>query len=199
MIFVASVWDDINRYYKNTYVKFKETGERLFYIRKVDQYAVTGQDEDGTEFELCLSDEHPYEVDYILPNKSFFQAQKRAVMLQRIPAKQYQRGISAQNTQLCSINKAGGLAKHDIGFDLLKLFVNKQTYTNFTDAVRNKERNISTVLSSRMAYVPEVGMIFVDFVPVATVDKKAQTVSMTRPIFRAEVEKIVANSLFKVV
>lgn len=199
MIFISSVWEDISRYYKGTYVKFKEMGDRLFYIRRVDHISVQGQDENGTEFELCLNDDYPYEVDYILPNKSYFQAGKRAVMLQRIPAKQYQRGISSSNTQLCSLNKLGGIAKHDMGFDMLKLFVTKQTYPTFLDALRNKERNISVALNQRMAYVPDASAIFVDFVPVAMVDRKARTISMSRPIFKAEVEKLVANTEYKVI
>ena len=61
MIFKASNWEDISRYYRNTYVKFKETGDRLFFIRRVDSYAVTGTDEDGTEFELYLKLKEKFE------------------------------------------------------------------------------------------------------------------------------------------
>ena len=199
MIFVSSNWEDISRYYKNTYVKFKETGEKLFYVRRVDRFAVTGTDEDGTEFELCLNDEHPYEVDYILPNKSFFQCGKRATMLQRIPAKQYQRGISSSNTQLCSLNKAGGLAKHEINFELLKQFVTKQTFISLDEAVRNKPRNMSTALSPRMAYVPDMNMLFVDFVAIALLDKKDKTIAMIKPIFHDEVIHLTRNSQYKVI
>lgn len=198
MIFQSSNWEDISRYYRNTYVKFKETGDRLFFIRRVDNYAVTGTDEDGTEFELYLNDEHPYEVDYILPRKSYFQVGKRATMLARIPAKQYQRGISNGNTMLTSLNKNGGIAKHEIGFEILKQFVTKQTYWTLEEAVKNKGRNTSIALSPRFAYVPDINTIFVDQRAIATVDKKDKTVTMALPIFRNEVLALVKDSKFKV-
>ena len=198
MIFQSSNWEDISRYYRNTYVKFKDTGDRLFFIRRVDQYAVTGTDEDGTEFELFLNDDHPYEVDYVLPRKSYFQVGKRAMMLARIPAKQYQRGISNGNTILTSLNKAGGIAKHDIGFEILKQFVTKQKYWTLDEAVRNKGRNYSIALSPRFAYVPDCSMIFVDQKGIAIVDKKEQTVNLTLPIFLNEVEELIKDSKFKV-
>ena len=199
MIFTSTNYEDISRYYRNTYVKFKETGERLFFIRNVDAQSVRGTDEDGTEFELFLSDDHPYEVDYVLPRKSFYQMGKRAMLLARIPAKQYQRGISNGNTSLISLAKSGGISKHEISFDTLKPFVTKQTYLNMEEAVRNMGRNISAALSPRFAYVPDIGMIFVDHRAVAEVNKKEQKVKMILPIFRNEIEALVKESKFEVI
>src|SRR5687767_7922141 len=105
MLFLPSNVDDINRYYRNTYVKFKETGDRLMYISDVNSHRIVGQADTGgdgppEEFVIYLSEAHPYEIDYVLPHKSFFQAADKAVLLSRIPAKQYQRGISQHNTSL---------------------------------------------------------------------------------------------------
>jgi len=199
MIFTSSNYEDIARYYRNTYVKFKEMGDKLFFIRRVDGYSVTGQDEDGQEFELFLSDEHPYEVDYILPRKSFFQYGKRAALLQRIPAKQYQRGISSGNTSVVSLNNQGGVAKHEIGFETLRPFVTKQKYLALDEAIQNKARNISVVLSPRFAYIPAVKFLFVDTKPVASVDLKEKTITLSHPIFKNEVEQLCKNTVYKVV
>ena len=199
MIFLSSNYDDISRYYKGTYVKFKDTGDKLFYIRNVHRDSITGCDEDGTEFELYLNDTHPYEVDYILPSKSFFQYAKRAVLLQRIPAKQYQRGISGNNVKLVSLTKTGGLSTMDMGFEVLKAFVSKQNFWSLDEAVRNKGRMISIALTPRIAYIPEAGYIFVDTTAVARVDKKDKTIYMLASIFSNELNEIACNSSFKVV
>ena len=111
----------------------------------------------------------------------------------------YQRGISSSNTQLCSLNKAGGLAKHEINFELLKQFVTKQTFISLDEAVRNKPRNMSTALSPRMAYVPDMNMLFVDFVAIALLDKKDKTITMIKPIFHDEVIHLTRNSQYKVI
>ena len=198
MIFLSSNAEDIGRYYRNTYVKFKEMGDKLFFIRRVDAYSVQGCDEDGTEFELFLNDEHPYEVDYILPRKSFFQLGKRAALLQRIPAKQYQRGISNGNTAITSLNADGGVAKHEVGFETLKQFVNKQQYLSLDDAIKNKDRNISVVLNPRFAYVPKAGYIFVDTKAIARLDKKEKTFVVLHPVFKNDVERLVQGSQYKV-
>jgi hypothetical protein len=198
MIFTTGNWDDINRYYKSTYVKFTEMGDKLFYIRHVNPTSVTGCDEDGTEFELYLDDEHPYEVDYVLPNKSFFQHHKRAVLLQRVPAKQYQRGISVNNVRLTSLAKTGGLSTLDIGFEILKSFVTKQTYLSLETAVKNTGRYVPVALSPRMAYVPDASYIYVDTTPVASLDKKTKSITMLAPIFRNEVTALTINSPYKV-
>ena len=199
MIFQSSNWEDISRYYRNTYVKFKETGERLFFIRRVDAYSVTGTDEDGTEFELFLGDDHPYEVDYILPRKSFYQWGKKACLLQRIPAKQYQRGTSNGNTSITSINKAGGVGKHEVSFDSLKPYVTKQKFPALDEAIANKARNQSVVLSPCIAYAAEARAFFIDHRAIAYLDKPTRSINMTVPIFRNEMEAIAQGSHFKVV
>jgi hypothetical protein len=199
MIFMSANYDDISRYYKSTYVKFKETGDKLFYIRHVTPVSVTGCDEDGTEFELFLGNDYPYEVDYILPRKSFFQANKRAILLQRIPAKQYQRGISTGNVRLTGLAKTGGLSTHEIGFDLLKAFVTKQAFPRLDEAIKNTARNVSVALSSRIAYVPDVGYFYVDTTVIAQVDKKTKQIHMLQNVFRNEMQELVQNSQYKVV
>jgi hypothetical protein len=199
MLFHSSNYDDIIKYYKNTYVKFKETGDRLFYIRTVDRHSVRGIDQDDTEFELWLSDDHPYEVDYILPNKSFFQFNKRACLLQRIPAKQFQRGLSGNNTKITALTKAGSNNNLDLNFELLKSFVAKQHFPDFITAVRNKGRFASVALSSRFAYVPDRASIMLDNTIVAQVDKDNKRIVMSYKIFYPEVCKLTEDSNYEVV
>ena len=198
MIFNSSNHEDIHRYYRNTFVKFKETGDTLYYIRSVNSEVVRGTDASGTEFELWLSDEHPYEVDYILPNKSYFQFKKRACLLVRVPAKQYQRGLSSSNTRVNSLSKTGSIAQLELGFDILTEFVNKQAFPSLAKAILNKSKDNSTVLSPRFAYVSDTKGIYADTTLVAEVKPDEKLIVMRHPIFRPEVTELAQGSEYKV-
>jgi hypothetical protein len=194
MMFIPMLADDINKYYRHTYVKFKETGDTLYYIRDVNHRLIRGTDQEGTEFELYLSDDHPYEVDYVLPNKSFFQLAKSACLLQRIPAKQYRRGLCNENTRITRIGKTGNLVSMDLSFDVLKAFVGKQTFPSLSTVLIQRAKPISVALSSRFAYVPENGMLFADLTPVAQINKKEKTIVMLHNIFRPEIVELTKNT-----
>ena len=199
MLFSSANYEDIHRYYRCTYVKFKEMGDRLFYIRDVSVNQVRGTDEEGTEFELYLNHDDPYEVDYVLPHKSYFQFNKRACMLQRIPAKQYRRGLCGENTRLTAVGKTGNLVNVDIGFDVLKAFVSKQAFPSIKTVLTMKNKPLSVALSPRFAFVPETGQIYADQHAIATVDKKQQRVSIHREIFRPEILKFVSDLNMEIV
>jgi hypothetical protein len=198
MMFVPMYAEDISKYYRHTYVKFKETGDTLYYIRDVNHRMIRGTDQDGTEFELYLSDDHPYEVDYVLPNKSFFQLSKSACLLQRIPAKQYRRGLCSENTRITRIGKTGNLVSLDLSFDVLKAFVSKQTFPSLA-TVLMKKAPVSVALSPRFAYVPEIGAILADLNIVAYVDKKEKKIKMVHQIFKPEVQELAKNTDMEIV
>jgi hypothetical protein len=198
VIFNSSNHEDIHRYYRNTFVKFKETGDTLYYIRSVNSEVVRGTDATGTEFELWLSDEHPYEVDYILPHKSFFQYKKRACLLVRVPAKQYQRGLSSSNTRVNALSKTGSVQAVELGFDVLTEFVNKQAFASLHKAVLNKAKDASITLSPRFAYVPDMKAIYADTSLVAEVRPDEKLIVVRHPIFRPEISELAKGSEFKV-
>jgi len=198
VIFNSTNHEDINRYYRNTFVKFKETGDTLYYIRSVNSEVIRGTDASGTEFELWLSDEHPYEVDYILPNKSYFQFKKRAALLLRVPAKQYQRGLSSSNTRVNALSKTGSIQQLDLGFDVLTEFVNKQAFPSLAKAILNKSRDNSIVLSPRFAYVPDTKGIYADTSLVAEVRPEEKLIFVRHPIFRPEITELAQGSEYKV-
>jgi hypothetical protein len=191
MLFSSDNYEDIHRYYRNTFVKFKEMGDRLFYIRDVGHDLVRGTDEDGTEFELYLNHDNPYEVDYVLPNKSYFQFAKRACLLQRIPAKQYRRGICSENVRLVALSRTGGLSTVELNFESLKAFVTKQAFPSIKTILLQKSKPLSVALSQRFAFVPETGHIYADQTAVAIVDKKEKKITILKPIFRKEIEVLV--------
>jgi len=186
MKFVPSTRNDIDKYYRHTFLKFKETGDLLFYLDTVGTSCISGTIEDGREFKLYLAEEEPYEVDYILPHKSFFQYGENAVMLQRNPAKQYNRGITGENTMLCYRTGDEKFGKLPLDFTILKAFVNKKKFYSLQEAIK-EPKLVSVALSSRMMYVKQNKQIYMDFVPIARVSLNRR-IQMIAPIFKEEVE-----------
>lgn len=197
MIFIPENADDISRYYKNTYVKFREFGDKLFYIKGVNNKVVTGVDEDDVEFELFLNSDYPYEVDYVLPKKSCFQHKNHAYILRRVPAKQYQRGISSTNTQMFFVRK-NTIVETSFDFDVLKSYVNKKAFPSLNQALTKVGKNISVALSPRFLFVPHTRLIYVDIKAIAEVDHTTKTIEVYQKVFLPEVQTLANNSIFQV-
>ncbi len=198
MEFKPSNAGDIERYYRSTYVKFAECGDKLFRIEKVTKEAVYGVDEDEREFVLYLHEDAPYTVDFTLPHKSYFQLDKTAMQLVRKPARQYQRGISESNTYLQLLNSEGGVSPKSPTFKSLKAYVNKQLFPSFQEAMTNKAKHNSTCLSPRIAIAHMEKRIFIDNVCVATALPKEKQIVVHSAIFTPEIEEIIQGSVFKV-
>lgn len=189
MIFVPSVASDIERYYRDTYVKFNGFGERLFYIDSVTPECVTGTDENGDEFCMNLHEEEPFLVDFVLPRRKVFQLGRQAALLHRIPARQYKRGISSNNTQ---ISYVGLNSFADVCFSNLTKFVTKQPYGKLVDAFTSE--NYSIALNERFSVVIGSGSIFVDLVCVGKLLKGNKAVRVTNPLFTNELTKLAVES-----
>lgn len=198
MLFTPAQRDDISRYYRHTYVKFPMRGDELFYIRNVEAYKITGEHESGEEFELYYSEQNPVDVVFVPPHKSYFQYKNRACLLQRIPAKQYNRGICGNNTTIQSLGRTGSVMNHDIGFDLLKAYVAKPAFPSFDKAITSKGKMLSVVLSPRFAFVPETKYIYVDQTPVAQVKHPEKQVLVLNPVFMPEIKALAKDSIFEV-
>lgn len=194
MQFTRENRNDINKYYAGTYVKFKEhaieqhmAADTLFYIQSVDEDHVVGKCENGSPFMIWLSDAYPFEVDYVLPHKSFFQLGINAMLLERVPAQQYFRGLHGDNTRMSYMGTNLVPKKQGITFESLKAFVTKQRFYSLKEAMAADGYN-SCVLSPRMQYVRINNHIYMDHQQIARVDK--DLIVMLKPIFREEVEEM---------
>lgn len=196
MLFKSSNSDEISRYYRGSFVKFREFGDQLFYIQNVTSEGVTGQLSTGDDFILHLNDEVPYEVDYLLPHKSYFQNGKAAMLLQRVPARQYRRGVCSDNANITEITTGGQFKRRPVDFANLTAYVSKSTFPTMSEALANKKRLRSVALSRRVAYVPDISTFFVDLKPVATY--VAGEVVTMNPIFIPELAALAASSHIKV-
>lgn len=193
MHFKSSNWQDIRRYYLETYVKFQEFGDKLFFIQSANDSEVRGKDEDGEPFILFLADEAPYNLSYVLPHKSIFQMGRDVFLLQRIPAKQYQRGLSTANTKIINVisNEAVPLS-----FKVLKAFVTKQPTTTLADAINDVKKQKGYALDSRFSYFPPYNQLRLDhwIIGQYSADKVLKVASR----FKEEVNELIGTSPIKV-
>jgi len=203
MLFVPQAAQDIERYYHGTYVKFQETGDRLFYIDHVSKHKVSGMCDDETPFDLYLSDEFPYEVDYVLPNKSFFQHGDHAYMLERRPMKQYKRGLCGENVSLFRHRGGNEFTNWPISFEVLKAFVAKQNFPTLKEAFLNEGKRLSIAVTPRILYVPKGGRLFIDRTQVALIragKNSVRNIELILQVFRQESEALLGDDKsFKVV
>jgi hypothetical protein len=187
---MSSNYVDIDKYYNKTYIKLEEFGDRLFYIQGVSSEKVFGLDEDQTYFELLLGDEYPYTVNFILPHKAIFQHKDSVYMLQRIPARQYRRGLCSDNTQM--MNVITGL-RIDINFTTLKSFITKQPYLSFKQAFEYKGKAQHLTLTSRMSFNRRTGEIYMDFRIIAHYDRTKRSITLVNKNFAQEIMQHMMN------
>jgi hypothetical protein len=185
MEFTSANHQDIKRYYEHTYVKFDEFGDRLFYIDHVDQFKVSGTDDNDTAFELYLDNVHPYVVNYLLPHKAVFQWKDSVYLLQRIPARQYKRGLCAENTMITNVATSQLV---DLGFQVLKAFVSKPSYASFTSAFTSKIKTKAVALTTRMSYL-RTGTLLMDNIKIATFNFDTKKIHMLRKNFTDEIKQ----------
>ncbi len=197
MLFTPANHEDISKYYRKTFVKFKETGDMLFFIREVNSERVSGTSQDGTPFDLFLSEDFPYEVDYVLPRKSFFDYNNHAALLQRIPAKQYQRGVSSGNVSVSLLKAGGSPSEMPLDFSVLKAFVSKQVFENLDTAVNSDKTSV--VLSSRFAFTPANRKIYADYTCVGQMLPKRKEIKCFYALFKPELERLALDTAYKVV
>lgn len=186
MDFRPSNFHDIDRYFRGTWVKLKEFGERLFYIARVTATEITGKDENDDEFILYLEENRPYHLDYTLPTKAVFQHGDYAYLLFRVPARQYKRGCSEENTRFHRIHDGAGQ-----GFDLkfLRSFTNKEDATTLHDAVFGKSKLKCVAFGKRFAFYRRTNQLFCDNTVIGSLDRQKGELMVLKP-FHPEIKTL---------
>lgn len=196
MQLVSSNWRDIQKYYDQCFIKIRDFGDKIFFVDKVTPEFVLFKDKDGQEGIIYLHDDVPYNLDMVLPHKAMFQIGDTAHLMQRIPARQYNRGITSQN---CTIKKLSlsGWSSASVSFINLSGYTEKIAYRP-ADVVFKREQG-SEVLSSRFAYLAHTGAIYCDTKMVGSVDVLNRKV-ICRPLIQAELSAILGpNSEYKLI
>jgi len=192
MQFVPSVWQDIRKYYEGSYVKFSEYGESLFFIERVREDHIIGQDEQADPFILTLDEEVPYTLTYNLPHKGLFVKDGYTYMLHRVPAQQYSRGITTGNTKIVEVTT--GKAQ-SLTFQMLRAFVEKQPYVSLAEALHSKGDMKCVALSRRFAFHRPKQLLYVDTTPIGSYNRKENVMEVAHKAFIPEIMQLAVASV----
>lgn len=189
-------WDDCKKYFHQCFVKFKEEGERIFYITNVDSTMMLAEDIEGNQIGINLS--KGYTLDYIIPKKTVFQLGEHARFLSRIPARMWKKGMNKSNTSFQQLSVSGWSG---VPFDItiIEGFVNKPTYYSAEDAILDfgkSEHLQSAALSPRLS-MSRNGNVYIDTVLIAKIDFSKNTI-INRSLFKVDLQKVFKNLEMKV-
>jgi hypothetical protein len=181
-------YTDCTKYYADTYVQFKEEGpEKVFLIKMATSEHIFALDMTNGAEPIAVAIKNGYVIDFQLPSKRVFQAENRAVIIERIPARQWKKGIHSQNTQFSCLNKAGGWSK--LPFDIyyiLKAHKPSEFITFDEWILLPEDANFySHAMTSRLS-ITMFGSIYLDTIQVGKYNRKNR-VLMCHPIVQKEV------------
>lgn len=192
---------DIEKYFHGTWIKLPvdpEAGhcdpDTLVRIEQVTKRSVIGMSDDDTRYVVYLSEdpELAFNVDYILPHKSYFLKDGYAHLLLRVPARQYKRGVCEENTHVYQMSSTGIFSKLPICAALLKGYTKKPFFESIHSFY---EKGLySAPLSPRMAISMD-GRIFIDTTRVAQYDRHNNVVHTKHRLFAQNLKDVVGNDV----
>lgn len=178
MELTSSNSSDIQKYYEGSYVKLREFGDKLFLIHKVTRECVYFTDATGEEGVIYLHDSCPYTLNMVLPNKAMYQVDQQCHLLQRIPARQYHRGITSSNCMI-KVLGANGWLNSSLSFSSLTGYVNKPVYRPLDQIIETCISG-SEAITSRFAYQAVGKKIWCDTRAIGTVNTKLKTIACNK-------------------
>ncbi len=168
-------YEDGEKYFGQTYVKIKEYGDTICLVEKVTPEAIWLTDEHDqkvcVELDGATTGKAGYNLDFILPKKTWFQMGNVAYFLTRIPARMWKKGISKSNTTINCL-KVGGFLQVGLSFQSLHAYVHKPFYSTAEEMYKNEWTSVA--LSPRFALC-KTGELFLDQTKIGVYDKDTDT------------------------
>lgn len=194
-------WQDAKKYYEKCWVKVKECGERAYLVteigQKVSYLEGISRGEGDDEFQVCIDMAVGYTIDYVIPKKTIYQYGENAVILQRVPARMWKKGMDTKNTQFLMLNDKTAWSPIDINMPVIEGFINKPSYSTVKEASQAFNGTLlSAALSPRIA-LTKMGSVFIDTVQVGKYSSNGTLIY--KRIYHAELSKHFSNATLKAV
>lgn len=135
----------------------------LVYVSHVGGDRVSFSDKDGTEY-FATSAADDTEFEFLPVTRGWKNGTKRAWYMQRRPARQYQRGVSPNNTEIFSLSPAGALNKTGVEIQTVHEYTSKDKvdpFDLFHDSL-NAKRPYGVAIDRHFALVPKGVVYFYD-------------------------------------
>lgn len=203
MKFCIQNYEDINKYYSGTFVKFEgltgefegkplDAGEQIHYIKKVRPDGAEGSRlmEDGTEVEFLFhfspDEASAPDIEMVFPKKCFFNVEDiGAMFLARYPVRKWKKGITNENTIMQRL-AANAFLNVNLDMTALNWYIKKPSYMGF------EARKKSYAVSRRFA-VSSTGILFCDTKSIGRVDYKKAIVFVCHSMFIPEIKRILKD------
>lgn len=170
-MFVNSAnYEDAKKYFQGCWIKVQEMGDRMYFVKEVRPdftylNSPSRGEKDDEEY-ICIDMQIGYTISYVIPKKTVFQHGMNALILERIPARMWKKGMDLKNTQFQILNNKSQWSPTKVDIGLIEGFVNKPQYHTFDTAQRvfkEEAEMMSVALSPRVSFSRE-GYVFVDTV-----------------------------------
>lgn len=185
-----SNWEDCQKYFGNTWIKVKECGERVYHVDHVSSaytdLSSPPRGENDEDADIRIDMKNGYTIDYVIPKKTIFQYGKQAIVLQRIPARMWKKGMDSKNTEFLALNEKSTWGKVPINLSIIDGFVNKPSYFDLVTALAEFKTDLVSAAFSPRISMSKDGSVFIDTVFVAKYYMKDNAI---------KVKKIFVNDL----
>lgn len=180
-------WEDCKKYYQGCWIKVRECGERMYQIKEVgpaETYLSSpSRGENDEDANICINMQVGYTIDYIIPKKTTFQFGEYAIILERVPARMWKKGMDVKNTQFSQLNHNSSWIKAQIDFPVIEGFVNKPSYYTFEDTLKNFTDENSTLQSAALSprvSLSKLGNVFIDTIFVGRLSTTTKTLKFKK-------------------
>lgn len=184
-------YQDISKYYKHTYVKLPQFGDKIFFVQSIQRERVELIDEEAHLFHIELAEvgEPAFSLEYVLPHRAVFGYKGSVVLLTRIPARQFRRGCCTDNTKIMDLFTGRGL---EVNFTTLQAFVNKPNYFSLREALYQEfpKTMVGVAITDRFSFHRNTQALYVDHQHIATFVRERGQFEVHRPIFLPEIRNL---------
>jgi hypothetical protein len=191
-------FDDAKKYLQGTYVKFKETGDHIWHVDSVSPHEMICSDKNKEEVGIDLN--IGYNFEYILPRKAVFQYGASAVILYRIPARQWKKGLCKANTNFSILTEEGSWLLCPFDINPIEGFVNKPSYYSLSlaESTFKQDSSFKSVALTPRISMCRTGKVFIDQILVAKADLEKKEL-MCKPIFKTDLAPVFSSYSLKVI
>lgn len=151
-------FEDISKYFKGCFI---EVNKEIFSVEKVTPEAIFCSNKNEANFIIEIDGKETktvgYNLNFLLPQKTWFQYDKFAYFISRIPARMWKKGISKENTSIVALDELGKCRGQTLSFDLIKLYMENKQYYSY----RELNNCYSIALNTRFA-LSKNGYVFLD-------------------------------------
>ena len=194
-------WQDCQKYYQNTWVKLAQCGERIYTVGEVGSkftyFSSPSRGPNDDEADVCIDMSVGFNIDYVIPKKTVFQYGEHALILERVPARMWRKGMDPKNTQFLTLNEMSAWGKVQIGVPVIEGFVNKPGYYQLDAALNNFEGALLSAALSPRVSLSRGGSVFIDTTMVGKYARKSGTLTY-KAIYKDDLEPMFPGAKFKV-